>query len=576
MNGRNASSHHMPVGRIHFLLILFGILVLLIIGQVIRFQIVSSEELADRATAGRFAIDEVPARRGEIFDSNGARLATNEPSARVWAILSDLEEDPESVARTLAPHLERSADEVLERLQLPDAEWVLLGQQIDAEDVQAIEELDIDGIFLEPQAGRVYPHGSFASHLLGFANYDNEGSYGIEGAYDGVIGGDPGQLVGERDGAGNLIALSPSTWDPPQDGSDVTLTIDSGVQRIIEDVLQDAIKDQNASGGTIIVQDPKTGAILGMASSPTYDPNHFDDVDDISVFSNPSISQVYEPGSTFKSIVMAIALNEGAVTPETTFDDAPGYVEVPDHPPITNNNGNVYGVQTMTEVLVRSSNLGAIFAAEQVGSDRLYKGFNQFGFGKRSGIDLEGEERGILTLPWETGWNQTLFYTNAFGQGIATTPLQVVNAYSALANGGQLMEPYLVSETHHRDGMVERREPEVTRQAISSETSAEMREMLHQVVERRYGDWVQVPGYNIGAKTGTAQVPDEEGGYRDDDTIASIVGFGPVEDPQFTVLVKIDQPRESPWGETVAGPAMAEVFSELFLLYGIPPTESIE
>jgi cell division protein FtsI/penicillin-binding protein 2 len=264
------------------------------------------------------------------------------------------------------------------------------------------------------------------------------------------------------------------------------------------------------------------------------------------------------------------------VTPDTVHNDAPGYIEVPDHAPITNNEGRVWGEETMTQVLEHSTNLGAIFVAQQIGRERLYERLADFGIGKLSGVDLQGEERGILTKPWERDWNDTLFYTNAFGQGVALTPLQLVNAISAIVNGGYLMRPYVVAEERHADGTVVEHQPEVLRQVISAESSATMREMLHSVVENGTGIFADVPGYAIGAKTGTAQIPSPDGGYLPDVTTASIVGFGPVDAPQFTVVVKIDQPTESPWGETVAGPALQQVFSELFTLYGIAPTEALE
>ncbi len=561
--------------RINVVMAVFIAFGVMVSGRVIQMQVVRSDALAQRAAAERFVVDEVPAQRGVIYDANGLVLATNVPSARVWGITS-LIDDPAAVAQQLAPYLGIPAQDVLDRLQTPDAEWVLLGQQIAPESVEAIQALDLDGVQLEPQPGRVYPNGTFAAHLLGFTNYDLEGSYGIEGYHDAELGGVPGTLAAQRDGQGNVIALTQSRWDPPKDGSDLVLTIDAGVQRLIEDILAETIKEQRAQGGTIIVQNPKTGAILGMASLPAFDPNTFGDVDDISVFANPAISKVYEPGSTFKSIVMSIALNAGVVTPTSTYDDAPGYIEVPGHSPITNNLGHVYGVSTMTDILVYSQNLGAVYVAKQIGVERMYKELSAFGFGKQTGIDLQGEERGILTKPWEDGWNDVLFYTNSFGQGIATTPLQIVNAYSAIVNGGHLMTPYVVAEEHSPDGEVITHEPHEERQVISEDVSAEMRQMLNQVVEERVEAYPQVPGYNIGAKTGTAQIPSPDGGYIEDTTIASIVGFGPVEDPQFTVLVKIDRPQESPWGETAAGPALGKVLKELFLLYGIPPTEDAQ
>jgi cell division protein FtsI/penicillin-binding protein 2 len=544
----------------------------LIAVRVVQVQVVRSNELGDRALAERLVVDSVPARRGDIYDARGMLLATDLPSARIWAIIPNVE-DRQATAELLAPLLGQAADTILGKLATPDVEWILLARQIEPDAVTAIESLALKGILVEPEPMRYYPNAQLAAHVLGFTNSEHEGNYGVEGELDDVIGGVGGTLMAERDGGGNVIALSQSYWDPPEDGSDVVLTIDSAVQRLIERVLQETVTEQRAKGGTIIVQDPNTGAILGMASWPTYDPNAYGAADDLGVFLNPAVSLVYEPGSTFKSIVMAIGIDDGVVAADSTFDDSPGYREVPGYPPITNNNGAVWGLQTMTEVLVRSANLGAIHVAEQIGAERLYQRLTQFGIGKLTSIDLQGEERGILVKPWERDWSETLFFTNAFGQGVAVTPLQMVNAYSAIVNGGRLMEPYIVAEEHRSDGTVIHYEPESVRQVISPESSAVMREMLHQVVEQRYEVYPQVPGYEIGAKTGTAQVPSPDGGYIEDSTIASIVGFGPVEAPQFVVLVKIDEPRETPWGETAAGPALGKILGELFLLYGIEPAE---
>jgi cell division protein FtsI (penicillin-binding protein 3) len=254
------------------------------------------------------------------------------------------------------------------------------------------------GLVLDPEPRRIYPMGSFASQVLGFVNYDYVGSYGVEGAYNELISGEPGHLIGERDGAGNVIALGQSTWDPAQDGADLVLTIDSAVQRIVENVLDDVIEAQDAAGGTIIVQDPQTGAILGMASRPSYDPNRFEFVSDMSLFTNPAISRNYEPGSTMKAILMAIGLETGAVSRETVHPGGP-YRELPDGERIYNATMMDFGPETMTQVLQNSSNVGAMYIAEQLGEDNLYRGMVAFGFGDPTGIDLHGEEPGIFPLP---------------------------------------------------------------------------------------------------------------------------------------------------------------------------------
>lgn len=558
-----------PRYRVYTVMLIFMMFVGAIGYRVVGVQVVRSEEFGRSAVAERTRENIVGARRGEIFDSRGIRLATNVPSNRVSAILSQIE-DPRHTAELLSPLIGRSVADIESALTEPDLEWVLLARRLNPDLSAQIEALGLDGLVLDPEPSRMYPFGAFASQVLGFTTHDLMGAYGVEGAYDDVLAGTPGKMLGERDGAGNLIALSQSSWDAPVDGSDVVLTLDSAVQHAIEDILADVVAEQRASGGTIIVQNTQTGAILGMASLQTFDPNTFAGEEDPSIFLNPAISMIYEPGSTFKSVVMAIGVDDGVIRPQTVFNDSPGYFAVPGHPAITNSQQAVYGNQTMTEVLETSANLGAIYVAQKIGRDRFFERLVEFGFGSETGVDLQGEEAGILTLPMKAGWNDVLFYTNSFGQGIAVTPLQLVNAISALGNGGRLMQPYIVSEVRDFNSTTFT-EPEVIRQVISEETSTQMRMMLESVVVNGTGELAAVDGYRIGAKTGTAQIPSPDGGYIEDATIASIVGIAPIENPLFTVLVKIDWPKEAASGQEVSAPAMARVFEQLFLLYGIAP-----
>lgn len=554
------------------LFFIFVLFVGLIGYRVVSVQVVRSGEFSRWAVAERMQENVVAARRGEIFDARGVRLATNVPANRVSAILDQIE-DKRLASEQLAPLLGRPALEIEDALNQPDLEWVLLARHLSPEVSEQITALGLEGIVLDPEPSRMYPFGAFASHLLGFTNAELQGNYGIEGQYNDVLDGTPGKLVGERDALGNVIGLTQSTWDSPVDGADLTLTLDSAVQRAIEEVLDDVVKEQRARGGTIIVQDTQTGAILGIANRSTFNPNVFENVADPAIFLNPAISTIYEPGSTFKSIVMAIGIDDGVVEPDTVFNDEPGHIALEDGSKIYNFEHAVFGDITMRQVLQFSSNLGAVYVAEEIGEQGFYQSLQEFGFGTPTGVDLQGEESGILTLPGDPGWNDVLQYTNAFGQGIACTPLQLVNAFSAIVNGGRLMEPYIVSEV--RDGdEVTVTQPEQIRQVISPESSATMREMLETVVHHDSSLYSRVDGYRIGAKTGTAQIPSPDGGYVEDATIASIVGFGPVADPRFTVLVKIDWPKKGDTGLSVSGPALTRVFEQLFMLYGIPPTES--
>lgn len=562
--------HDIPRSRIMLLFAVFVLFSLAIGYRIFEFQIVQGFDLSEQAQSTRFREELVPAERGDIVDRRGRQLATNVPADRISVIVEQLE-DPRAAAGELAEILERDEEEIYDAITEPGREWVVLQRRLSAEQSQQIESLDMDGLVLDSEPRRTYPMGTFASQVLGFVNYDYEGAYGVEGVYHDVVAGVPGHLIGERDAAGNVIALGQSTWDPAEDGSDIVLSIDSSVQRIVEDALAEAVEEQDASGGSIIVQDPDTGAILGMANEPDFDPNEFDEVEDVARFANPAISSVYEPGSTMKALTMAIGLETGAVTPNTTHPGGP-YRELPGGERVYNANRMDFGPETMTEVLEHSSNVGVMFVAELLGEDDMYRGLTAFGFGEPTGIDLNGEESGIFPLPGDESWNQTNLFTNAFGQGMAVTPIQLTNAVSSLANGGNLYQPYVVDEIRHIDGKVDRTEPEVVREVISEETSRTITEMMTDAAGEAYEGFA-VDGYDIAAKTGTAQIPSEDGSYDSNSTIGSVVGFGPSEDPQFTVLVKIDRPQASSWAEGAAGPAFQRVFEELFLLYGVPPSD---
>jgi len=555
--------------------LIFAALVLLASGigyRVVSFAVLQGPVLAQRAEAFRFREDVVPAHRGEILDARGRVLATDVPADRVSAIVREVE-DPQRTAQLLAPLIGRPAEEILAALTQPGREWVVLQRQLDPAVSAQIRALDLPGIVLDPEPKRAYPMGDFASQVLGFVNWEYRGAYGLEAQYDAVVGGVPGQLVGERDLAGNVIALAPSSWNPPQDGATLVLTIDSAVQYLAESILERTIQDQRAAGGTIIVMDVRTGAILAMANRPSFDPNRFREVTDPSLFANPAIGAAYEPGSTFKVITLALGLDAGVVQLETVVDGG-AYRELPDGTRIFNALHQVFGPEMMTEVLIHSSNVGAMEVADRLGPERFAEGIQRFGFGQPTGVDLPGEIGGIVNLPESPGWSLTTFYTTSFGQGIAVTPLQLVMAVAAIANGGVLMRPYVVQEIRRGD-RVQVVQPQPVRRVISEETARTLTAMLAEVMDSYAGRFA-VPGYRIAAKTGTAEIPGPQGYERGEGaTIASVVGYGPVENPRYCLLVKIDRPKGSPWGERAAGPAFAELFRQLLLLKGIPPSQPV-
>jgi cell division protein FtsI (penicillin-binding protein 3) len=570
---RAEKRYEIPRRRVTILLVGFLIFSLAITYRVVSFQVVRSEELSEQAIAFRYREDAVPARRGDILDSRGRPLATNVPADRVSAILKEIA-DPHQTALLLAPLIGRSASDIEAAITQPDKEFVVLQHKLSPEASQKVTDLKLKGIVLDPEPRRTYPMGDFLSQVLGFVNDDYVGSYGIEGYFDKVVGGTPGKLVGERDGLGNVIAIAKSTWEPPKDGADLELTINSAAQRIVEQALDEAVRDQDATGGTAIVEDVKTGEIIAMASRPSFDPNNFGKVDDAERFNNPAISLMYEPGSTFKTLTMALGLETGVVTPNTVHDGG-AYKQIPGGQKVYNARQVDFGPETMTEVLKHSSNLGAMYVAEQVGQDRFYQGLKDFGIGQPTGIELAAEAGGILPVPDDANWTLANFYTSAFGQGLAVTPIQLVNTEAAIANGGKLMKAHIVKEI--RDGQhVENTSPEVIRQVISPQTAKTLTDMLVQVADDTYAKRFRVPGYKIAAKTGTAQIPSPNGGYEENATIGSVLGYGPSPDPRFAVLVKIDRPKKSQWGEESAGPTFAKIFQQMLLLYGIPPTEPVD
>ena len=574
---RAGRAGEVPRRRVYFILLAFTVFMGSIGVKLVSYQVLRGADLGLSARQAHARDEPVPARRGVTYDSTGAVLASTIQSDRVFAIVERVEDDQE-FARALAGPLALAPAEIVARLREGREKrqaWVQLKRHLSPAASDQIRALGLEAVVLDPEPRRVYPNGDFASHLLGFANWDMTGAYGVEGAYDAELGGKPGHLVAERDVHGNVITVGRSRFDPPVNGYDAVLTINAAIQRTVEQQLDAAIKSQQAAGGTAIVMDVRTGAILALAGRPSFDPNRFEQFD-LDVFSNPAISALYEPGSTFKVLTMATGLETGAVSTNTVFYDKPGYLVI-DNKTIRNASGAVYGKETMSEVLQHSSNLGAAFIAERVGSEAFYAKLREFGLGQATGVDLQGEEEGLVLWDTAPDWRPINLTTNAFGQGITVTPLQMLTAVSAVVNGGRLMRPYVVQELRQDGRVVRRNEPQVVRQVVSPQVSRAVVEMMTDVVDNVSFPYVGVPGYAVGSKSGTAQIPAPGGGYIEGDvTIGSMIGIGPAEDPRFAVFVKIDRPQKDPWGVHVAGPPVRAVLRDLFTLYAIPPSRRVK
>jgi cell division protein FtsI/penicillin-binding protein 2 len=536
---------------------------MVLIWQLIRWQVIEHHTFLAMAEEEHQAEVTIRPRRGAIYDRNGFLLAADTFQYEVAASPAIIS-DPYATADRLFPLLRVSRDDVLSALT-SDALWVPLSRGVSQQAGETIREWDITGIEVTPRNKRVYPEGTLAAHLLGFVNDNNDGFYGIEGYYDTMLHGTPGLRQGERDPFGSSIPIGPGQYVPPRRGSNLVLTIDRTAQYIVERELAEAITRYQAESGTVVVLDPQTGSIIAMASWPTFDPNHFAGTDQ-TLFSNPAVSEQYEPGSVFKVITMAAGLDAGIITPDTTIYDG-GVIEVGGRT-IYNWDRQPHGTVNMTTVLAESLNVGASQVAVMLGKERFYTYVRRFGFGRISEVDLDNEGPGTLKTPGDPDWHESDLGTNSFGQGIAVTPLQMAIAVAAIANDGLLMKPYVVQEITEGERTVSV-QPMVVRRAVLPPTADTLTQMLAVAVERET-ELAKVPGYRVAGKTGTAQIP-VPGGYHPNLTVASFVGYLPADDPAFLILVVINKPQTSPWGGQVAAPVFAKIAQQMVTLFDVPP-----
>jgi len=544
------------------------------------FQWVEREQYREKATRNHQRTISVLPQRGSIFDANGNPLAVSVQLDAVSVTGKDIAKDPlkgsQSVQRLAGmlgiqpqdiqglvdPNRE---DPVLVRDQLPAA----LSDQIR----YAIDDGALPGVSIDPRPVRQYPEGSIAPQLLGWIGRDRKGLAGLEFSFDEELRGEPGTIETEADTTDKEIILARRIVKVPREGSDIVLTLDRYVQRMLERELAEAVRANKASGGQILVMEPSTGAILGMASLPTYtvsDPMQIREGEEM-LHKAVSITNQYEPGSVMKLVTMASAIEMGLVTPSTmvndtgivTFKNAPGQPDTT----IKNWDLRANGTISMTEVLVRSSNVGTAFVAQKLGKENLYRYLHQFGFGEVTGVQLPGEVPGTMRVPSDRDWTIVDQVTNAYGQGIAVTPIQMLNAVAAIGNDGVLMRPTIVKQIDGPDG-VRRIEPQEIRRVISPETARTLREMMVTVIDQPALIQQRIPGIRVAGKTGTADFPTNLG-YTTGKTFASIVALLPAEKPRLAILIRLDAP-EAIYGGTVAAPVLKRVGSELVAYYRIP------
>ncbi|MBI4600010.1 penicillin-binding protein 2 [Candidatus Uhrbacteria bacterium] len=510
-----------------------------------------------------------------LIDLEGEKLfpaVTNRDYKLVYAVPKSIA-DPVKVAEQLAPLLEMETQPLLEKLQKKNDSYEVLKHKVTDDAWSTMKKLKIGGINATSETFRFYPEKGLGGHIFGFVGHAGDavkGLYGLEGYFDDILRGKEGSLMRETDALGALIPLGDKRSVEAVDGSSLVLTVDRVVQLMACDRLKKWVLLHGADGGSIVILDPKTGALIAMCSVPDFDPEEYSKAD-ISSYNNPALFTPYEPGSIFKPFTMAMGLDSEKVSPATTYDDT-GEVKIGSFT-IKNSDLKANGRQNMMDVLDKSLNTGVIFVARKVGLEKFYEYVKKFGFGTQSGIEMDKEVEGNISSLKEK--QEIYMATASFGQGITATPLQIATAFGALANGGKLMQPYIVDEIIKPDGTRIHTQQKVLRQVVSARTASLIGGMLVNVVRKGHGKRAGVDGYYVAGKTGTAQVARKDGrGYERNDTIGSFAGFAPVDNPRFVMLVKIDHPRDVQWAESSAAPLFGELAKFMLQYFEIPPDET--
>ena len=566
---------------LYAVVILFGAV---IVGRLFQLQVLQHDYYADLALAEHEAKFTIPSARGTIYARDGVGetpLVLNEVLPTVYVDPFGIDDDEnQKLAEELHESLGVPVLDILEMLERNESRYQVVKKRVDLDTVNKLKEKDLNGVGFADESYRVYPQGQLGSQSLGFVNDEGVGQYGVEAFLDADLAGADGRYEAVTDVYGIPLSTSEQkVIEAPQDGKDITLTIDANVQRFVEQALEDGVKGSKGVSGSAIVMDPNTGAILAMANYPTYDPNEFGEVEDFSVFLNHVATSPYETGSGMKIMTMAAALNEGAVKFDDTYRDN-GFVIVDDRRIENALPGS--GIRTMTEVIKLSINTGVVHALQEIGGGEinekargtLYDYFtNRFGFGTPTGIGLANEGGGVVISPDDQEGNNVRYANMTFGQGMTVTLLQMAAATSALVNGGDYYQPYLIHSTTDSDGNTSVNEGKVIREdVVSQQTSNEIRAMMASV----RADLVKrEAGYEIGGKTGTAQVLDPETGeYSDDLEIGSFVGYGGAEKPEYVIMTRVDEPKIPGFAGTVAAaPIFADISEFMIDYYQIAPKQ---
>jgi len=579
MNGL-ATPEGLKVGRLNKLGALILLIGIIFIGRLFYRQVIERAQFVALAEKQYYTEINQPAQRGQIFirDRDSQNLVDQKQDG-LFPVASNLElfnvvivprhvKDKRAAAQKLASLIDMGEDDIYNAINNDRLYISPLKKRLSKEVADKIDALQVTGISTEGQYYRFYPENTFLSHALGFVDAEGSGRYGLEEYYDGLLKGDGGVLKGVKDNMGKIVEVQQS--EPGKAGADIALTIDRSIQYMAEQKLKNGIEKYGADGGSLLVMDPKTGGILAMASDPSYDPNKFNEVktEDQSIFLNPATSLNWEPGSIFKPIIVAAALGDKKVDPDSKPTEIAGgfnnFVTV-DGYEIHNSLDKSFGYESVTEILQNSDNVGMVWIANKMSNETILDYIRKFGFLDKTGIDVAGEASGQVGPVKQ--WRDVNRATISFGQGISATPIQIMQAYAAIANGGNLVKPHLLDKVIDSSGAVQLVKTEEEGQVVSKEDIDKLKEMLVNVVVNGHGKLAQVSGFRVAGKTGTAQIPQSGGGYEDGVSIGSFAGYAPADDPRFVMLVKLNRPKNVEWAESSAAPVFGEMADWLLNSY---------
>ncbi len=562
-----------PSRRALFLLAGAGIWILVILYRLVDLQVIRKDEFVRRARKQQERTVELAPWRGAILDAGGKPLAVTVYADSVFAIPSDVE-NPKATAAALAPLLAVPARELERRLATDDKEFVWLSRRVSEETAARVRAADLPGVKLWKESARRYPEGTLAASVLGYVGMDNVGLAGLEHRYDAEIRGRPVRVTFLRDAVQRLYATRGGLR--PQDregaagteGSTLVLTLDASIQHVAEREAEKALREHDAKSASVVVLDPSTGAVLALATAPTFDPNRYGETDAETRRCRP-VADVFEPGSIFKVVTFAAALDAGVVAENDVIDCGGGVLTI-GSTTIHEHDHKAWATLPLPEVLEHSSNIGSAHIGMALGRSPFFRALRSFGFGQRTGVDLDGETSGLLADV--STWSALSLPTISFGQEIGVTMLQIARAYAAVATDGLLPTPYFVSEIRKGEGEVRKIAVRPPVRILSPGTARTLRRLMTGVVEEGTGQKAAVAGYTAAGKTGTAQKAAPGGGYARDRHVASFAGFAPAESPSLVVAVVVDEPKGTYYGGDVAAPVFAAVMAEGLRLRGVPPS----